>query len=151
MSDVTLYNRDAQAFQISNREWQELLRSARELGWQPAGTLRPPIRLDLPHPERQKEWDGDYENACGQVVTRKDADSLTAALEARRTHLQALFTIDLPKFIRFAGQGGFLVCAPAQPSGDTGATLSLLHRALSPETPADEEHSHPDPSRATRS
>src|SRR4051812_45270129 len=114
MFDLVLYNRDAEPFHLSNQAWRDLLKWARELGWRPAGTLKPPIRLDQPRPAEEQKWSGDYENACGQVVTRADANALIAVIEERQSHLQEVLTLDLFKFIVFAGKGGFLICSQSK-------------------------------------
>ncbi len=151
MPDLVLYNRHAEPFPLSTPAWRELLKWAKELGWRPAGTLKPPIALDAPRPAEEPKWSGAYDPACGQTVTRADAEALIAAIESSQPHLQEVVSIDLVKFIRFANKGGFLVCSQTKPLPDTGSSLSQLHRALTPETPSAEESPRLNPTQASRS
>jgi hypothetical protein len=65
---------------ISPEDWSQLLSAARQHGWQPAGTFRPPVHFDRPGSESDT-WDGNYESPEGQIVGRMDAEHLRFALE----------------------------------------------------------------------
>ena len=60
--------------------WFQLLSTAREYRWVPAGTVAPPVQLDGKGPESET-WDGNYDSAKGQIVLRADAERLRFALQ----------------------------------------------------------------------
>src|SRR5689334_5573205 len=65
---------------ILPEDWWQLLSAARQRGWHPAGTLRPPVSVDGSASESDT-WDGSYESPAGQIVGRLDAEHLRFALE----------------------------------------------------------------------
>src|SRR4051794_29746287 len=65
---------------IAPKDWLQLLSRARQYGWIPTGTVRPPARFDF-GPVESDSWDGNYEFPEGQVVTRRDAEHLRFALQ----------------------------------------------------------------------
>lgn len=111
---IVLYNVFGKTFEIEPDAWGKILSLAREHGWQPAGTMPPPARLDL----RQeccpaRPWEGAYAPAEGQEVSREDALSLAEALEiaglSRRISPLGKDRL-MPRLAAFCRRGGFLIC-----------------------------------------
>ena len=65
---------------ITPEDWFQLLSTAHEYRWVPAGTVPPPVQLDGKGSESET-WDGNYESAEGQIVLRADAERLRFALQ----------------------------------------------------------------------
>jgi hypothetical protein len=76
-----LYNCFGACLVIRSEDWVELRRLACEHGWRPAGTSKPAISLDIDRTQSCNEnWNGNYDDPCGQIVTRNDARALSEAL-----------------------------------------------------------------------
>src|ERR1035438_3875191 len=70
--NLVLYNQLGGAFEVSATNWNQTLSLARMYGWQPAGTLRPPLPFGLVkgYPA-DRPWNGNYDSAHGQCVSRR--------------------------------------------------------------------------------
>ncbi|MCA1763002.1 MAG: hypothetical protein LC664_08435, partial [Flavobacteriales bacterium] len=68
---------DGEVFQCSNFFWGRTLQLAERNGWEPEGT-----HFIDEQGEEQSDWDGNYDDQNGQVVSEQDAGNLITALEA---------------------------------------------------------------------
>lgn len=98
---TVLYHVTGACYSLPDTAWSQALEIARQRGWKPSPTLTPPVSLDAPG---RSEWNGAYEPAAGQEVTRKAAAGMAAALREGEDPdwLTGLW--------RFAARGGFLIC-----------------------------------------
>jgi hypothetical protein len=100
---VILYSPEGRMFPLERGLWQAALREAETMGWRPAGTCGPPRSLGARSGE---PWQGEYGEACGQEVTRDDAQEFGWALaRSGRAEFSLLCAFSLGS--------GFLVCEPA--------------------------------------
>ncbi len=102
---MTLFHPDGGAIVLNPFLWRKALELARAHGWQPAGTLAPPIRWD----GSGIRWNGEYDPPAGQEVTRSDARALAEAL-SRAVTSNADLSGALKELIAFCRQAGFLLC-----------------------------------------
>jgi hypothetical protein len=110
---VILYNQSAEAFHIFEEDWRELCETAKRHGWQPAGTARPPISLDIDSSEHVPEepWNQEYRVPQQQTVMRHDARALAAALR----HVDEPVQVTLREaFINYCERGSFMLCPEPQ-------------------------------------
>ena len=98
---TVLYQVSGACFPLLEDEWTEVLAAARAAGWVPKRTSAPPVNGKG---GQVPPWDGSYEPARGQEVTRADAASLAAALA--RTGGGGWRSA----LAEFAARGGFIVC-----------------------------------------
>ena len=131
--DLVLYNQLGDAFEVSATNWNQTLSLARMYGWQPAGTLRPPPPFGLAkgYPA-DRAWNGNYDSAHGQCVSREDADALAQALDRivafdRGPGLENPGNRRIREFLSSCRRGGFLICRPiAEGSGAPAASATKL-------------------------
>lgn len=128
---MILYHANGEAFVLSPVLWRSALELARTAGWQPRGTLPPPIDLD----RAPVLWHGAYDPAAGQQVSKSDALALASALWralAADRHLGH----ELHLLAEFCRAGSFLICASP---GITDSLASLVEHtsagASVPQTP----------------
>jgi hypothetical protein len=120
---VILYNQSGEVFAIFQEDWWEFCETAQRHGWKPAGTERPPIRLDIDHsdPSPQEPWNHDYRVPQQQTVLRHDAKALAAAL--RRVDDPGRLIVR-KAFIDFCDRGGFILCAGSE------TPLGILEKSI---------------------
>lgn len=137
---MVLLRPNGQGMVIDPIFWRRALVLARSHGWRPAGTLPPPEPWDAATPA----WQGRYEPAAGQEVSRPDARSLADSLEraaAEGGHA------DLGELVAFCRASGFLLC-PAPNAIDS--LLALAHHVglrqpqASPDAPIAGRPANPD-------
>ena len=80
---MDLYNNHGEYFYINRAGWRRFLDTAIDFGWKPEGTQH----------EDYQDWDGNYTSNDGQVITAKDANTLSGSL------LEAALKRDLPKYL----------------------------------------------------
>jgi hypothetical protein len=74
---MNLYSQLGSCIHLELPAWEEILLAARCRGWQPTGTVRPPLALDVDLPRQAAPWPADtYDLPRGQTVLRQDALSL---------------------------------------------------------------------------
>lgn len=114
---MVLLRPNGQGMVIDPIFWRRALVLARSHGWRPAGTLPPPMLWHA----AASAWQGQYEPAAGQEVSRPDARCLADSLErAAAEGSQA----DLGELAAFCRASGFLLC----PAGDAvDSLLALAH------------------------
>lgn len=103
---MILYHPNGKALVLSAAAWRRALKAGESAGWRPAGTLPPPTDLDRP----PALWEGEYEPALGQQVSRPDAKALAAALD-RALESDRHLGHELRLLAEFCASGGFLICA----------------------------------------
>jgi hypothetical protein len=131
---MNLYSQQGRCLHLDLPAWREILPIARRWGWQPAGTVRPPLVLDGDLPLQTAAWPADtYEPPKGQTVLRRDALSLANTPDSSIRAGSAFQTIPIQEaqqLAEFCRLGPFLICAespsegrstplPARPSGIT--------------------------------
>jgi hypothetical protein len=118
---VILYHPNGKALVLSAAAWRRALKAGQSAGWRPAGTLPPPADFDRP----PALWEGAYEPALGQQVSRPDARALAAALD-RALESDRHLGHELRLLAEFCASGGFLVCASP---GIADSLSSLVEQA----------------------
>jgi hypothetical protein len=133
--DVILYNQLGESLFLPAYDWNQLLDLATAAGWKSAGTLRPPVQLDIDG-KAPSPWNGDYRVPVRQAVARADAQAFAAALGRSRPGPDAVLASCIPaaSFSDFCGKGGFIIC-PADMG--IGHQLCRLGAALESERDAD--------------
>lgn len=133
---MILYHTSGEALALSPGLWRRALERAREVGWRPASPLPPPVALD----GAPSGWDGGYETAAGQQVSRPDAVSLGLALEQSLADRPDPASA-LHELAAFCKAGGFLVCPSP---GITDSLISLAAHlgmgAVAPSLPGQEQN-----------
>lgn len=82
-AETFLYNVQGDVLRLTNFEWRAMLSLAKAHGWTPQGTHPPPKAFGFTeHEGEHPPWDGNYEDAAGQVVPFEDAKRLGEALSA---------------------------------------------------------------------
>lgn len=136
---MILYHPTGTAFLLSPDLWQSALALARSFGWQPAGTLPPPVPLD----RASFPWHAGYEHPAGQQVSRPDACAFASALD-RACAGQPSLSPALRQLAHFCHEGGFLVC----PSPDLDSLVSLAQQtAATGAVPAPLPHTQAHPAK----
>jgi hypothetical protein len=114
--NLVLYNQLGDAFEVSATNWNQTLSLAMMYGWQPAGTLRPPLPFGLVkgYPAH-RPWNGNYDSPHGQCASRKDAEALAKALDRVLTFdgglgLEGSGSRRFREFLSSCRRGGFLIC-----------------------------------------
>jgi len=132
---MRLYHSAGECFEIGATEWEECLRVARDFGWTPAGTARPPVRLDAGDPGR---WNGAYEGSAGQTVVRKDAAAFGLALmkgvEMRHPFYETA-AVKVKEFASFCLSGSFVISDEPAVQPDLALQLTALHQAVGVSAP----------------
>jgi len=117
---VILVNIHAEGLQIPRAEWMRLLQLALSRDWRPQGTRAPAMSID----GGRELWDGRYDLAAGQEVTREDALSLAIALQS--------VTLDdgqAKELVSFCKRSGFSLRTRTRPaSHKTSKTSRALWR-----------------------
>lgn len=106
-----------------------MLETSLRHGWKPAGTSRPPLRLDLDVVDQTPErpWDGSYRSPLGQIVLRQDAKAMAAALRRALSH-RVKFSEAGKAFVNFCEQGGFILSVDKEAA--MGEQLANLRKAV---------------------
>lgn len=139
---MILYHPNGKALVLNPAVWRTALELAESTGWRPDGTLPPPLDLERP----PAPWQGAYEPALGQQVTRPDAAALAAALE-HALGKDPRARPELRPLAEFCRCGGFLICSSPGIS-DSLANLAA-HVGTSTEVPSVMQAAHrPDSPRA---
>ena len=127
-SHLALYNQSGECFRLAASDWRDLLLTARQYGWKPAGTIAPPIQWDLDRPATQERWNREYDAPKGQAVTRRDTAALAAALKKAPAD-RAKFS-GRSNFLSFCDKGSFIICTATEVSSTMGMDLIRLGAAL---------------------
>lgn len=128
---MILYHANGEAFVLSPVVWRSALKLARSVGWQPKGTLPPPADLD----RAPVMWNGAYDPAAGQQVSKSDAQALASSLK-RALAADDRLGQELHLLAEFCCAGSFLICASP---GITDSLASLVEhtgtgKSVSPTT-----------------
>jgi hypothetical protein len=119
---VILIDALGQSLRLTTGLWMEVLLTAEANGWQPARTAPPPRDWSLSEPVTAAQpWDGDYSEACGQLVTRADAVSLGTALQSASG-----LTPKVAAVAEFCIHDSFMIC-PLSPELQTYLNGGLQH------------------------
>jgi hypothetical protein len=125
---VILYHPTGEAIALEQETWRLALSVAADRGWQAAGTSPPPIALGAPSDTR---WDGSYDTAVGQEVSRLDAAPLGQILSGIAAWFaESQLRRELERLAEFCAAGGFIVCCEA----DHSAGLQSLAEQVAAES-----------------
>jgi len=133
---LSLYNLHGHLHTVELDEWTSALNLAQQHGWNPAGTARPPVSIDVDNRvDSSEQWKGEYDVAAGQSVRTSDAKALASALEDAARGIPAepqvcedKFRQDLESLSKFCCSGSFIICTPT-----TGCEEEILSGLEKPE------------------
>ena len=99
---------EKQKFRLNWSGWTDILELANNHGWKPKGTKAPKFRGNC------KNWDGSYFCNSWQLVTKKDAENIAAALKKALKEMpldrrQKENRKVIKEFIDFCESGSFII------------------------------------------